>query len=192
VDLNLLSEHGDDVYISDKAEIRRPHLLNLGSHIAIDAFFYCTTSLVINDYVHISPHVSCIGGPNGIVSLLGFNNIMAGARLIAVSDRFDDSGLFGALIPLNVHGKIIKEPIAIEPFANVGTNSVVLPGSRLRAGSLLSVGSVLMDDTEPWTIYKGNPALPIKKINNAKILECAKQLGYYFCHDSSTLSKVPS
>jgi len=101
---------------------------------------------------------------------------MAGARIICGSDRFDDSGLFGALIPKEFKGKQIIEPIIMEEFSNIGTNAIVLPGSRLRKGVLLTAGSLLMGDTEEWGVYKGNPAVLVKKINGDKIIEYSKKL----------------
>jgi acetyltransferase-like isoleucine patch superfamily enzyme len=101
---------------------------------------------------------------------------MAGARIICGSDRFDDSGLFGALIPKELKGKQIIEPVIMERFSNIGTNSIVLPGSILREGVLLAAGSLLIGDTVPWGVYKGNPAKLIKVIDGSKIKENAKQL----------------
>jgi acetyltransferase-like isoleucine patch superfamily enzyme len=66
----------------------------------------------------------------------------------------------------------------MEEFSNIGTNAIVLPGSILRKGVLLSAGSLLIGDTEEWGVYKGNPAVLIKKINPSKILHHAKNLGY--------------
>ena len=150
----------------------------LGSHISIDKGFYCTTQLNIGSYVHISPYVTIIGGKNAEFTAEGFNNIMAGARIICGSDRFDDSGLFGAMIPEKFKGKQIIKPIIMEEFSNVGTNAIVMPGSILRRGVLLCAGSLLIGDTEEWGVYKGNPATLVKKINNKKILENAKKLNY--------------
>jgi acetyltransferase-like isoleucine patch superfamily enzyme len=103
---------------------------------------------------------------------------MAGARIICGSDRFDDSGLFGAMIPAHLKGKQIIKPVIMEMFSNIGTNAIVLPGTRLRKGVLLSAGSLLIGDTEEWGIYKGNPAKLVKKIDGTKIMELAKELGY--------------
>lgn len=169
---------GNDVYISDSCEIRRPNLCQIGNHVAIDSGFYCTTSLEIGDYVHISPYVTCIGGEKGKFIAKGFNNIMAGARIICGSDRFDSSGLFGALIPEELKGTQIIKPVIMEEFSNIGTNAVVLPGTILRKGALLTIGSVLQGDTEEWGVYKGNPAVLVKKINGGEILKRAKKLGY--------------
>jgi acetyltransferase-like isoleucine patch superfamily enzyme len=35
-----------------------------------------------------------------------------------------------------------------------------------------------MGDTEEWGVYKGNPAVLVKKIDPTKIIENAKKLGY--------------
>jgi acetyltransferase-like isoleucine patch superfamily enzyme len=66
----------------------------------------------------------------------------------------------------------------MEEFSNIGTNAIILPGSTLRKGVLLTAGSLLIGDTEEWGVYKGNPAVLIKKINGDKIIENAKKLGY--------------
>jgi len=149
-----------------------------GSHVAIDKGVYFSTNVEIGSYIHISPYVTIIGGKDSKFTAKGFNNIMVGARIICGSDRFDDSGLFGAMIPKELKGKQIIEPVIMEEFSNIGTNAIVMAGSRLRKGVLLSAGSVLFGDTEEWGIYKGNPAVLVKKINPTKVIERAKKLGY--------------
>ena len=165
-----------DNYYHTDIEIKQPY--EIGDHTAIDKGFYCTVKLKIGSYTHISPYVTIIGGQNGYFECKGFNNIMAGARIICGSDRFDDSGLFGAMIPDELKGKQIIEPIVMEEFSNVGTNAIVLPGSYLRKGVLLTAGSLLIGDTEEWGVYKGNPAVLVKKIDPTKIIKNAKKLGY--------------
>jgi acetyltransferase-like isoleucine patch superfamily enzyme len=106
---------------------------------------------------------------------------MAGARIICGSDRFDDSGLFGAMIPEWAgKGKQIIEPVIMEEFSNIGTNAIVMPGSTLRQGVLLAAGSLLIGDTIPWGVYKGNPAVLTKVVDKTKALETVKLLGYEF------------
>ena len=170
-----------DVVLSPWCEIKRPHLCKFGDHIAIDSGFYCTTAMELGDYVHIGPHVSCIGGASAKFVAKGFNNIMSGARIICGSDRFDGSGLTGVLIPdshSELRGTHIIEPVVMEEFSNMGTNAIALPGSTLRKGSLLTAGSLLMWDTEEWGVYKGNPAKLVKKIDPEKTLRNAKEFGY--------------
>lgn len=171
---------GDDVILDSDIVINLKDNCNIGAHVAIDKGFYCTTQLSIGDYVHISPYVTVIGGKNASFTAKGFNNIMAGVRIICGSDRFDDSGLFGAMIPHELKGKQIIEPVIMEEFSNIGTNAIVLPGSILRRGVLLTAGSLLLGDTEEWGVYKGNPAVLVKKINSTTILDNAKKLGYNY------------
>ena len=168
---------GDDIIIYEDIFIKQDLIIN-GSHVAIDKGFYCTTNTTIGSYVHVGPYVTIIGGKDGSFTSKGFNNIMAGARIICGSDRFDGSGLFGAMIPKDLKGTQIIKPIVMEEFSNIGTNSIVLPGSILRKGVLLAAGSLLMGDTEEWGVYKGNPAVLVKKINPEKIIKNAKKLGY--------------
>ena len=169
---------GIDVIIDEWTRFKRPELVIIGNHVAIDFGFYCTTALELGDYVHISPFVSCIGGKDGKFIVRGFNNVMAGARIICGSDRFDDSGLFGAMIPKELKGKQIIGTVIMEEFSNIGTNAIVLPNSILKKGVLLAAGSLLIGDTEEWGVYKGNPAVLIKKINGKKIIENAIKMGY--------------
>jgi acetyltransferase-like isoleucine patch superfamily enzyme len=45
---------------------------------------------------------------------------------------------------------------------------------------VIGAGAVVTKGTEPWTIYVGNPAKPIKERPKNKILEYAKNLDYPF------------
>lgn len=173
----MIKVFGNDVII-DNDVIAKQKLEVTGSHVAIDKGVYCSTNVFIGSYTHISPYVTIIGGKDSSFTAKGFNNIMAGARIVCGSDRFDDSGLFGAMIPKELKGTQIIEPIIMEEFSNIGTNAIVLPGSILRKGVLLTAGSLLMGDTEEWGVYKGNPAVLVKKIDPTIILENAKKLGY--------------
>ena len=163
-----------DIFIHKDVEFKIEPIL--GDHIAIDKGVYCTVNATIGDYTHISPYVTIIGGKTGEFISKGFNNIMAGARIVCGSDRFDDSGLFGAMVPKEYKGRQIIEPIVMEMFSNVGTNAIVLPGSILREGVLLTAGSLLMGDTEAWGVYKGNPAVLVKKIDSTIIKQKYNEL----------------
>lgn len=163
-----------DVFVHEDAEFKRG--VEYGEHIAIDKGVYSTVRCKIGSYTHISPYVTIVGGENGYFECMGFNNIMAGARIVCGSDRFDSSGLFGAMIPEEYKGRQIIEPVIMEQFSNIGTNAIVLPGARLRKGVLLTAGSLLMGDTEEWGVYQGNPAVLKKKIDSSIIIKNAEKL----------------
>ena len=172
--MNNINFEDKDIFMHKDAEFKIDP--KIGNHVAIDKGVYCTVNATIGDYVHIAPYVTIIGGKTGVFKCNGFNNIMAGARIVCGSDRFDDSGLFGAMIPKEFKGRQIIEPVIMERLSNVGSNAMVLPGSILREGVLLSAGSLLIGDTIPWGVYKGNPAKLIKVIDGNKIKENAKKL----------------
>lgn len=54
-------------------------------------------------------------------------------------------------------------PITIENGAWVGAKATICPGVTLRTHSVAGVGSAVNKDTDPYTIYSGNPALAIRK-----------------------------
>ena len=54
-------------------------------------------------------------------------------------------------------------PIIIEEGVWIGAKSVVCPGVTAHSHSILTVGSIATHNMEPYTIYQGNPATPIRK-----------------------------
>lgn len=58
---------------------------------------------------------------------------------------------------------LIVKPITVEDGGWVGARAIVLPGVTVKTHSIVSAGSVVSKDTEPFTIYAGNPALKVKE-----------------------------
>jgi acetyltransferase-like isoleucine patch superfamily enzyme len=176
-DLSRLAACGEDVFISANVEIRRPHLVRVGSHLAIDSGFYCTTAAVLGDYIHIGPYVTIIGGAPARLEMAGFNTIGAGSRILCASDEFLGAGLVG-MSPPEFRDTVIVEPVIFEAFASTGTNVVIHPGVTLAEGSVIGSCSLVTRSTEPWTIYRGVPARPWKKRASEKMIAAAIKLGY--------------
>jgi acetyltransferase-like isoleucine patch superfamily enzyme len=172
-----LNATGSDVYISRNVEIKRPHLFSVGSHVAVDSGFYCTVRADIGDYTHIGPYVTVIGGANARLTMEGFNTIGAGSHLLCASDAFLGEGLVG-MSPPEYRDRIIYSPVVFEMFASIGTNVVVHPGVTLAEGSVVGSCSLVTKDTEPWMIYYGIPARPVKLREKKVMIEAAKKLGY--------------
>lgn len=171
---------GIDVYINEFTSITRPELVTIGNHVGIDFGFVCTTGLMIGDYVHISPHVSVIGGKKTSLIVEDFCFISTGSRMICGSERFQGEGLIGPLIPEKYQDDQILKPIILKRFSGVCANSVVMPGVVMSEGSVLGANSFLKESTEPWTIYAGSPARPIKQRKKEKMYLYAKEMGYEF------------
>lgn len=171
---------GQDVVISKLAEFTRPELCEIGNHVAIDAFFYCTTQLTVGDYVHISPHVAVIGGASTALNVEDFCFVSVGSRLVCGSELFHGDGLIGPLIPKEFKDSSHLAPINMKRFSGVLANSVVLPGVTLAEGSVLGALSLLKQDTEPWTVYAGCPARPVRTRSSKNAYKFARSLGYEY------------
>jgi len=167
---------GVDVRVSDKAEIVRPELVTIGNHVSIDSWVYISTNVKMGDYIHIAPHVSIIGGSEATLIMGDFSNIGSGSKVVVISDNFKE-GMVNPIVPLE-HRKVIGDTTVLERFAVVGVNSVVLQDVVMAEGSVLGANSLLLESTEPWTVYAGSPAKPIGKRDKTSILKSAKELGY--------------
>ncbi len=179
-DLGLLKKCGTDVFISGSVEIRRPHLVRVGSHVAIDSGVYITTQADFGDYVHLSPYITVIGGEKSKLIVEDFVTIAAGARIIAGSDRFLGDGLTSVTVPEAYRDVVDFSTIHLKRFAGIASNAVIFPNVTIGEGSVVGACSLVTKDTEPWTIYVGIPARPLKARKKEKMLEFARKLGYNF------------
>jgi acetyltransferase-like isoleucine patch superfamily enzyme len=164
--------------ISANVEIKRPHLVSIGSHVAIDSGFYCTTQMEIGDYIHIAPYVTVIGGAGGLFRMGHFTSIAAGARIVCATDEYLGEGFVGPTIPAKYRDKVTVAPVIFEYFASAATNVVILPGVTLAEGSVVGACSIVSRNTLPWTIYAGVPAKPIRERRRDKMIAMAYELGY--------------
>jgi acetyltransferase-like isoleucine patch superfamily enzyme len=168
---------GEDVRISDLAIIVNPKFAHIGNHIAIDPWVYISTQLYLEDYIHIAPHVSIIGGSERKLIMKNFTSIGSGTKIVVGGDDFN-SGMINPTIPLKYRNPTIPTDIVMEEFSTIAVNCTVLPGIVLAEGSVIGANSLVLKNTEPWTIYAGSPARPIKKRNKDLILQYAKELQY--------------
>lgn len=175
--IEKFSTYGVDVFISKNVEIKNPDLVIIGSHVAIDSGFKCTTQLTIGDYVHIAPDVSVIGGSKTKLTLHDFSFVAAGTKIVCGSEDYVYGGLVGPTIPAK-YRKLIFKPVVFEKYAGVGVNCSIMAGVTLGEGSVVGAGSVVTKNTEPWTVYIGSPAKPVKLRDKDTVLKYAKELGY--------------
>jgi dTDP-4-amino-4,6-dideoxy-D-glucose acyltransferase len=177
-DNTKLKTCGEDVFIDDCVRITRPHLVNIGNHVGIDFGCYCSVGMNLADYVHISPHVSIVGGGGGLLEMAEFTTIACGSRLICNGEAFSGEGLVGPIIPKPLQDRHVNGPIRLERFAGIASNVVVFPGVVLREGSVVGAGSVLTHSTEPWTVYIGAPARAHKQRRRDIMPAFAEKMGY--------------
>lgn len=168
---------GIDFFIDKDVYIKHKDKATFGNHVAIDKGFYCTTQLEIGDYVHLAPYTVIIGGKEAKLKMEHFSGIAAGGRIVCGGDNFTGGTLMNPQVPLEYRDPLVTTVI-FKAFSCIGVNTVVMPGITLAEGSVVGSNSLLTTNTEPWTVYAGSPAKPIKKRKIGKIYEYAKALGY--------------
>lgn len=119
--------------------------------------------LVIKPYVHIKyPWFLQIGDHSWIgesVWIDNVSNILIGAH-VCLSQ--------GVLLVGGNHDfskksfDLIVHPIVIEDGVWLGAKSIVCGGSICRSHAVLAVGSTFSGTMEPYSVYRGNPAVKIK------------------------------
>ena len=83
-------------------------------------------------------------GPNAVIS--------QGAHLCASTHQVDDPEF-----------KLVVRPIVIRQACWVAAEAFVGPGVTMGEGSILAARGVLFEDAKEMTIYRGNPAIALKK-----------------------------
>jgi galactoside O-acetyltransferase len=128
-------------------------------------------------YSHIGANAVLIGG-DGHIHIGDFVNIAPGCRLISASNDFSADGLVGPTIPPEFVSPSVVADIHIGNHVLLGTNTVVLPGTKIPEG--VSTGALTLLSSkmqlEPWTLYAGVPAKPVRKREGKKMLEAANRL----------------
>lgn len=72
----------------------------------------------------------------------------------------------GENIILNYNWDNVKmEDIIIKDKVFIGCNVIILKDVTINEGTVIGAGSVIVRDTESWSVYAGNPAKFIKKYN---------------------------
>jgi len=163
-----------DIRIDPTAKIK--YSTEFGNHIAIGYCVYIAAKIKLGDYCHIAPFVSIIGGKDSYIEMGNFSNLAAGVRIICNSDDFINS-LGNPIIPTEL-AITINNPVILEGYNLVGTNSIIMPGVTMAIGSACGAGSIMTKNTEPWTFYMGDIAIKLR--NKEQIIKYAKELGYEF------------
>ena len=169
------AHRGQNVTVFPLAKIIDPGAITVGSDVIIDDFVFIGRheELVIGNHVHIASHVSITGG--GRCFLADFCGLSSGTRLLTGTDDFAGAALTGPTIPAEFRC-VSRGFVEVGAHAVIGANAVVLPNVRIGEGAAVGAGSVVTRDLEPWTLYAGVPARPLKARPREAILAAEQQL----------------
>ncbi len=82
---------------------------------------------------------------------VGNNVVLWSGNHIGHHSTIGDHVLFTSHVVLSGH-------CVVEPYCFFGVNATIRDGVRIGEGTLVAMGACLTKGTEPWSVYKGNPA----------------------------------
>lgn len=165
---------GKNVLIHNTCVLVNCGNIAIGDNVRIDAFTVISVSggIDIGSHLHISTHVLIVGSAR--VTLSDFANLASGAKVYSSSDDFSRSGLLGPTVPVEARAVNTAE-VLLGKHVVVGAGSIVMPGSEIKEGATVGALSLVKGTLEPWMVYAGVPARPIKP-RDRKALELARSL----------------
>lgn len=172
---------GKHVKVFKQSVLINPRNIHLGDGCQIDDFCHIIASnpIRIGKRVHIATGTSIAGGGTFIIE--DYAGLSAGCRIITGSEDFLGGGMTNPCVP-EQYRKVIRSFVHIKKHAILGTNTIVLPGLTIEEGCAIAAGSLINKPTDPWSIYRGNPAEKIGRRRKNKIvaLEAAliQEFGY--------------
>lgn len=166
---------GMDVQIWSLAKIVFPENITIGNSVIIDDFVFLMGGIKseIGSFVHIASFVSITGGGEFVIE--DFAGISSGVRVFTGDDDYLGGSLTGPTIPQEFRSPT-RSFVHIKKHAIIGANTVILPGVTIGEGVAVGANSLIKHDCEPWTVYVGTPARPVRERPSEKILELENQL----------------
>lgn len=131
---------GQNVFIGRNACITAIHTLSLGSNIYIGKNVTIEVEGSIGDNTIIANNV-------GIIGRRDHDHSDKTIPIFLAKTVRDDRSLS---LPINIGSAVW-----------IGFGAIILSGITIGDGAIISAGSVVSDDVPPFTIVKGNPAVPI-------------------------------
>ena len=131
-------EIGEDTIVHDYVDLYK---CKIGVNSKIDSFVYIEEGVVIGNFCKIRPFTFI---PTGVT--IG-DYVFIGPNVIFTNDKYPKIGKEWQLLNTK-----------IEDHVSIGAGSIILPGIKIGANSLIGAGSVVTKDVLPGTTVRGNPA----------------------------------
>jgi galactoside O-acetyltransferase len=165
-----LARVGKDVRIWPAAKIVTPETISIGDSVIIDDFVFLMggKETRIGSFVHIASFTSVTGG--GKYQMEDFSGLSGGVRVYTGNEDYSGACLTNPAVP-GPYRIPIRSFVHIGKHAIVGANAVILPGVTLGEGVVVGANSLVAKDCDPWTVYAGTPAKPLKSRPKERILE---------------------
>ena len=166
---------GQDVTIWPQAKIVSPETICIGDSVIIDDFVFIMggQKTIIGSFVHIASFTSVMGGGKFVME--DFSGLSGGVRVYTGNEDYSGACMTNPTVPYP-YRMPIRSFVLIKKHAIIGTHTVILPGVTIGEGAVIGANSLITKDCEPWTIYMGSPAKPLRTRPRERIRELEAQL----------------
>jgi len=151
---------GENVKISNKASIYSHELISIGDNSRIDDFCVLSGNISIGANVHIAVLCNLAGGEQGII-MEDFSGLAYSVNVFTQSDDYTGTSLTNPTVP-DKYKNETKKRVILKRHVIVGAGSIIFPGVILEEGCSVGAMAMVTRSTEPWKIYSGIPAKPIR------------------------------
>ena len=160
-----LTRRGTGIHIDSTVTVRSPEHLTLGADVFVDhgVLLHCGGMEWSQGRGRISIGSGTYIGPNCV--LFGAGEIEIGESVlispgVVIASHQHTFGQTDALI---VEQPVEFERVVVERDVWIGANATILPGVRVREGSVVAAGAVVTGDVPARTLVAGVPARSIRE-----------------------------
>lgn len=127
-----------------------------------------------NNWKECAYYPCCLlaGGIEGIV-FEDFTTLAYGVKVFTQSDDYSGETLTNSTIPSKYKNEF-KKHISIGRHSIIGAGSTIMPGVKISEGTSVGAMSLVLNDTQSWSIYVGIPAKKLKN-RSQNLLTLEKQ-----------------
>lgn len=155
-----LKKYGKNLKISRHVCFYLPEKISIGDDVRIDDFCILSGSITIGSNVHISAYCGLYGAAG--ITIKDYAGISPKSLLFSATDDFSGEYMVGPQVTEELRN-VIKGPIVLQKYVQVGASNVILPNTILHTGAATGAITLVKSDLPEWTISVGIPATVLKK-----------------------------
>jgi acetyltransferase-like isoleucine patch superfamily enzyme len=173
--------------ISPNIRLRCPEAFEVGEGSIVDDFCYISARVKIGRFSHVASGCTIAGGKTHRFTLGDYCSLSAGVRIWCGSDDFTRDLV--AIMPEGfppIKENLILGDVTFESLTAVGSNSVVMPGVFVPQGTVIGAMSFVPPHVrlEPWMVYAGVPARPVKPRDRSSVMRQREVLERYLAEET--------
>lgn len=167
------SSLGKKVKLYRGCRINPTERVSIGDFSQIDegVLIFAGLGVEIGEHVHLASTAHIFGG--GFCMIEDFAGVSSGVKIVTGSEDPHGTKLTNSTIP-DEWRSAKRSKVVVGKHALIFTGAIIHPGVSIGDGAVVSSGAIVHKDLNPWTIYAGNPLVPVGMRDRDAIIESEK------------------